>query len=91
MSTDNDQIAGRRAKELLEDPVMQQAFRALHDTYLDAWERTETDDKEGRERLFMAVQALEHVALHLRVLSEAGRLASAQIEKLKNKRRRLEQ
>jgi hypothetical protein len=79
-------IDGERARQLLEDETLTGIFEKLRDVYMSGWQNSEPHDVEGRERLYMAVQVLEHVRSHIRVMAEAGKLATAQIERLKNRR-----
>lgn len=79
-------IDGERARLLLEDETLATIFEKVKQAYLEGWQATLPDDVEGRERLYVAIQVLEHVRGHIRVMADAGQLAKAQIERLKNRR-----
>lgn len=79
-------IDGERARQLLEDETLTAIFEKVKEHYLDGWQATLPDDVEGRERLYIAIQVLEHVRAHIRVVAEAGQLAKAQVERLKTRR-----
>ncbi len=79
-------LDGERARQLIQDETLGELFDRLRSAYVESWTNTDPIDVEGRERLYMAVQVLEHVRTNLRVLAEAGKLATAQIERLKNRR-----
>lgn len=84
--SDNEVIDGHRAKELLADPVLIKVLNDIEDQYIDAWRKTADHDIDARERLYQSIQSLEHIRVHLRVMAEAGKLATAHIERLKGKK-----
>lgn len=79
-------IDGERARLLLEDETLATIFERVKQAYIDGWQASLPDDVDGRERLYTAIQVLEHIRDHIRVMADAGYLAKAQIERLKNRR-----
>lgn len=81
----NEIIEGREAQQLLDSSVLQRALDDLEHQYVDAWRTSDAADVQGRERLFHAVQCVEHFRGHLRIAVERGKLAAAQLERLKGR------
>jgi len=71
---------GQRAKELLEDPLLQDSLKAIRNKLLHEWENTPLRDVEGREKLFLMLKA--HTELEAMLISEieTGKLASQQLK-----------
>jgi len=57
--------AGVRARSLLEDDLLQGAFSALEERYLQAWRATAIDDVAARETLFKAIHVIGKVRIIL--------------------------
>lgn len=81
----NEIIEGREAQQLLDSPVLTRALDDLEQQYVDAWRTSDASDVQGRERLFHAVQCVEHFRGHLRIAVERGKLAAAQLDRLKGR------
>lgn len=77
---------GEKAKDLLENYLFKEIFTSLKNAYLDGWVATDAADVDGRERLYIAVQILDHIQTHVRVVAESGKLAIAQVERIKKSR-----
>lgn len=73
-----EQSRGQRAKALLRDPLMLEAFSKLEETYLDAWKNPSSSADE-RETLFQMYQALMVVQGHLNEVVETGNLAKIEL------------
>jgi hypothetical protein len=80
--------AGRaaQAKELLENPILVEAFAELEREYLKAWRQSKLADQEERERLWLAVGILAEIQRHLRVVVDNGVIANRDIDKLSGRR-----
>ena len=76
---------GRRAKELLENPMLVESVEKLKARYLEEWTKTVPGDVEGRERLFQAYKMVDQICAHLRIVIGDGAVSSAQIAQLKRK------
>lgn len=86
MSDENKLIrdAGRavRARQLLDDELIIDAFKTLEDAYTLAWRRTTIDDAPAREKLFLAVNIVAKVRDHLGNIVTNGTLAAAELKEI---------
>jgi CRISPR/Cas system-associated protein Csm6 len=71
-----------RAKALLDNELLQEAFKNLEESYINAWRVTKHDDELGREKLFLAVNVIGKVKEHLLSIVANGKLAQAELNKL---------
>ena len=71
---------GRRAQELLDHDLLKDAFKALEDSYVEAWRTTSATDTLGREKLFLAINVVGKVRDHLASVAANGKLAAAEIQ-----------
>lgn len=72
-----------RAKRLLGDEMLNEAFAALEKSYLDVWRGTHNSEADFRERLWIAVRVIECVRAHLAQVAASGFLADAHLKELK--------
>jgi hypothetical protein len=77
-----DAARGLRAKALLEDELVVEAFTKLEAEYLAAWKSSDPDDAAGRERVWIAVNLLGKVRDHLGRFVADGKLAERQLQDL---------
>lgn len=77
-----DAADASRAKELVENEMLQGAFDALEEAYIAHWRASRIDDDAGREKLFIAVNIVGKVRQHLATIIANGTLAAADLEKL---------
>lgn len=86
MSNDNKLIrdAGRavRARQLLEDELLVDAFKTLEEAYTLGWRNTTAGDTAAREKLFLAVNIVGKVRDHLTAAVTNGRLAQAELDEI---------
>lgn len=86
MSDENKLIrdAGRgvRARQLLDDELLAEAFKTLEDAYTLAWRNTTVDDAPAREKLFLAVNIVGKVRSHLGNAVTNGKLAAAELKEI---------
>ena len=73
---------GARAKALLEDELLQEAFAALESDYVAAWKRSPARDTDARERLWQAVNVLGKVRDHVARIAADGKLAQRELDDL---------
>lgn len=71
-----------RATELLENPLVVEAFKGLEDSYTAAWRATLIEDVTGREKLFLAINIVGKVRDHLEKVIANGKLAQHEIRML---------
>jgi len=73
---------GNRAKVLIEDPILKEAFTYLFDQYKSEIFNTNYNDHEQRQVLWMAYNMLDKIRGHLVSVMETGKLAASQLENL---------
>jgi hypothetical protein len=76
---------GARARALLDNELLQDAFKTLEDDYTAAWKTWPAADTAGRERLWQAVNVLGKVRDHLARVVADGRLAQREVNDLVHK------
>jgi len=72
---------GRRANELVMDPILQQAFAELEQKYTMEWKTSKVDEPTKRERAYVAVQMLDDLKTQLQIYVDQGRMAEKQLQK----------
>lgn len=77
-----------RARQLLENELLAEAFKTLEDAYIAAWRSTAIEDNAGREKLFLAINLVGKVQQHLATAIRDGRLAEVALEELAHRRER---
>lgn len=75
-----------RAKALLGDPLMVDAFDILERSYIAAWKSTPPRDSAGRELYWQAVQIVGKVRSHLESVAASAALEQKQLEELAGKK-----
>ena len=82
-----DRSRGIRARELLDNELVQEALATLQAEYLKAWEASPARDAEGRERLWVMVKLVEKFRGHLEQVFEAGKLADAELVEIERRKK----
>lgn len=82
MDKEERRARGARAQSLLDDPLLQEAFRTLEAEYTKAWVASEPTEVALREFFHKAINILGDVRRHLVKVSADGRLAQAEIDRL---------
>jgi hypothetical protein len=77
-----DIVRGARAKALLDNELLQEAFATLERDYIDAWKTSPARDTDGRERLWQAVNIVGKVRDHIVKVLNDGKLAQRQLDDL---------
>jgi hypothetical protein len=62
----------QRAKELLNDPLIQRTFEIMEEKYIEAWKDSDLEDIKGREILWQLNWAIGQVRNHFNVILEKG-------------------
>ena len=73
---------GARAKELLTNELLQEAFTRLEADYISAWRQTPARDTDARERLWQAVNIVGKVKDNLTTILSNGKLAQRELDDL---------
>ena len=80
MATKEEQVKqARDAKELLENPVMVQAFNSILNNGYQQWISTEITDKDTRESLYHKQRAILEVKTDLVKLVENGAIIAKEV------------
>ena len=74
----SDAYRGSRAKALLDDELLSEAFKAVHAGLIETW--TECDKPEERERIWVAVGLLDKIKSALIVAVADGKVAQHQLD-----------
>jgi|TARA_R100000541_G_scaffold8576_2_gene16147 hypothetical protein len=73
-----------KAKQLLENDLLKDAFIKLKTLYTESLFNTGANESETREKLWLAYQVVGKVEQHFIEIVETGKLASKQLEDLRN-------
>lgn len=71
-----------RAKALLENELLNEAFKHLEENYISFWRATKPDDEKAREKAYIAINVIGKVKQHLESVVANGTLAQAELHKL---------
>ena len=64
----NSELKGRRAQEILDDPVFREAVDTIRTNILVQWNLTEADQADERESAYHKSRALDEILRELRIL-----------------------
>jgi len=77
-----------RARELLENELLTEAFATLESAYVAAWRSSSVDNVDGREKVFLAINIIGKVREHLIRAVMDGKIAQAELDLLDQQRTR---
>ena len=77
-----DASKGVRARQLLDDEMLVESFKALEDAYTTAWRNSHVDDGAGREKMFLAINILGQLRNNLKAFVTNGRFAEAELKSI---------
>ena len=80
MDVQLDLERAEQAQSILEHPLFSAAFEELEQAYIEAWGNSRSSASEERERLYMALNLLGAVRVHLEGVIAGGALARADLE-----------
>ena len=63
-----------RAKALLNDPVLKEAFDLLKEDLMNRWNHSGSTDFEARESIWLAMRLLDRVHSHITSIVESGHM-----------------
>jgi hypothetical protein len=75
-------VRGARAKALIDDALLAEAFARLEADYVAAWRASPARDQDVRERLWQAVNVVGLVRDHLTRVLNDGKLAQRELDEL---------
>ena len=76
MSLEDEQRRGRAADQLLENPLLIEAFATIEKELQDAWTESKAKDEAGREKLWLMLKLLGRVKAHVQQVSLTGQMAT---------------
>jgi hypothetical protein len=71
----------QQAQDLIDHPLMKEAFETIRQTYLKEWENSPARDSEAREKIWTYLKQLEAVKGHLLQTIETGKMARIEVER----------
>ena len=77
---EQDIAKGRQAKELLDNPLLNECFDALEKELLNQWRQSSVEDPAGREKLYLMYKMQERLKLHIRTFLDTGKMSEAILE-----------
>ena len=70
----NDELREEKAKRLLNDPLLKEAFETLKTDLMVRWESSGSNEIEARESIWLAMRLLDKVHSHLVSIVETGHM-----------------
>jgi hypothetical protein len=70
---------GQKARELLDNDLLREAFDKLEADYIAAWRVTRALDRDAREKLWQALQIVGKVRAHLGTVLSNGKVAQTEL------------
>ena len=64
-----------RAKSLLDDPLLDEAFVVLKENLMNSWAHSGSTDLEARESIWLAMRLLDRIHSHISSIVETGHMA----------------
>ena len=64
----------RRAKSLIDDPLLNEAFDVLKEDLMNRWSVSGSTDLEARESIWLAMRLLEKIHGHITSIIETGHM-----------------
>jgi hypothetical protein len=79
-----DQERGAKAKALLNNELLQEAFSSIEKALLSEWRQTAPDDNQRREDAWRSLKLLENLQSSLKRTVLTGEHSSKELLKMKN-------
>ena len=64
----------RRARSLIDDPLLQEAFESLKEDLMNRWNHSGSTDLEARESIWLAMRLLDRIHGHINSIVETGHM-----------------
>lgn len=71
----DEELRLRRAKALLEDELLTEAFDTLRTELMDRWENSASSEAEARESIWLGLQLLLRIRRHLESILMTSEMA----------------
>lgn len=81
MNTHTEASRGLQARQLMENPIYQEAINGLRDGIVEKWRSTPIRDREGAHELKLMDKLLTDMEAYIRQIAETGRMAEIQLER----------
>jgi len=79
---------GARARDLLSNELLREAFNAVEQDFIDTWRRSPMVDREQREQLYIAQQIPALVLSKLEAILRGGKVAQDTLDYLADEEKR---
>jgi len=79
VGSDNTRRAAEAA-QLLDNPLLNEAFDSVRSAAVHAWEMTKADDTQSREIAWLTVKVLARIKGELQSIVDDGRIAAARVQ-----------
>lgn len=70
---------GNKARQIIDNPLWDEAWTALESKLMDAWKSSQTGQMERRELIYLQLRAAAEVRGHIETVLETGQLAEMQL------------
>jgi hypothetical protein len=77
-----DSAAGARARNLLDNDLLTEAFKSLEESYAKGWRESDPLDTAAREKLYLAINIVGKVRDHLQKAVTNGKFAQDELKSL---------
>lgn len=77
MSPEEQARRGEEARQLLEHPLLVEAFQTIEQEVTQAWQTSPARDVDGRENLWLQLKLLRKLQGQLELVMETGKSAKA--------------
>jgi len=74
---------GARAKQLLDDPLLLEAFASVRQAIHDKWEAAPLADRDGKHELHLMLKLLTDVKANIELFLADGQMAADKLKHLK--------
>lgn len=78
----NEISRGIKARQLMENPLLQEAFQTIRQSLHDKFEGSKDGDNQARERIWMMLKVVGEVERHIESVADTGKMAEQQRESL---------
>lgn len=79
----------REAKEVLENHLVQDAFKTIRETLLAKWEASKANDKDGREEAWKMLHAMNEFKRYFESIIQTGKVAEHELTRLEKMQQRV--
>lgn len=76
---------GHRAKQLLENPLFQEAFDTIENTITEAWKHTGADEEDARRNAYLMQRLLRDLRQHFVSALSTGKVAEKKLLQTQDK------